>query len=148
MGERAGSAYIRCARTLPTRNPLSRVPASRRAMPGDFRGDRVIVEDPAEASALHNRGSYGEPLGGGGLSLTLLEAVYLVETGRLAVHREAARLHEVHGLEEGEREPAPAEGLAVGAPVVERGRLRGVLHDHPVPPEIARHRAARCGDPG
>ncbi|TLZ70763.1 MAG: tRNA-intron lyase [Methanobacteriota archaeon] len=90
MGERAGSAYIRCARTLPPRNPLSRVPASRRAMPGDFRGDKVIVEDPAEASALHNRGSYGEPLGGGGVSLTLLEAVYLVETGRLAVHRDRA----------------------------------------------------------
>jgi len=59
-------------------------------MPGDFRGDKVIVEDPAEASALHNRGSYGEPLGGGGVSLTLLEAVYLVETGRLAVHRDRA----------------------------------------------------------
>ena len=52
----------------------------------------MIIEDPAEASALHNRGSYGEPLAGGGISLTLLEAVYLVETGRLAVHHDGAEL--------------------------------------------------------
>ena len=57
-------------------------------MAGELRGETVIVDDPAEASALHNRGSYGEPLGGGGLTLTLLEAVYLVETGRLAIRRE------------------------------------------------------------
>ena len=57
-------------------------------MAGELRGEKVVVDDPAEASALHNRGSYGEPLGGGGLSLTLLEAVYLVETGRLEVRRE------------------------------------------------------------
>src|SRR3989441_13169797 len=69
-------------------NPLSRVPASRRRMAGEVRDSKVVVDDPAEASALHNRGSYGEPLGGGGLSLTLLEAVYLVETGRLEVRRE------------------------------------------------------------
>src|SRR3989304_5128102 len=35
----------------------------------------------------HNRASWGEPRSGGGLSLTLLEAVYLVETERLAVTR-------------------------------------------------------------
>ena len=57
-------------------------------MAGELRGEKVVVDDPAEASALHNRGSYGEPLGGGGLSLTLLEAVYLVETGRLEVRRD------------------------------------------------------------
>jgi tRNA-intron endonuclease len=61
-------------------------------MAGELRGEKVIVDDPAEASALHNRGSYGEPLGGGGLSLTLLEAVHLVETGRLAIHRDGADL--------------------------------------------------------
>ena len=61
-------------------------------MAGELRGEKVLVDDPAEASALHNRGSYGEPLGGGGLSLTLLEAVYLVETGRLEVRREGGEL--------------------------------------------------------
>src|SRR2546428_3204927 len=69
-------------------NPLSRPLASCAPMAGELRGEKVVVDDPAEASALHNRGSYGEPLGGGGLSLTLLEAVYLVETGRLDVRRD------------------------------------------------------------
>lgn len=57
-------------------------------MAGELRADRVIVEDPAEASALHNRGSFGSPLSGGGLELTLLEAVYLVEAGRLELRRQ------------------------------------------------------------
>ena len=56
-------------------------------MAGELRGEMVVVEDPAEASTIHNKGSYGEPRSGGGLSLTLLEAVYLVETERLAVTR-------------------------------------------------------------
>jgi tRNA-intron endonuclease len=54
-------------------------------MAGDLRGDRVVVDDEAEASALHNRGSFGAPRAGGGLELSLLEAVYLVEAGRLEV---------------------------------------------------------------
>ncbi len=61
-------------------------------MAGELRGETVIVDDPAEASALHNRGSYGEPLGGGGLSLTMLEAVYLVETGRLVIAKDREEL--------------------------------------------------------
>ncbi len=56
-------------------------------MVGELRGDRVVLEDPAEASALHNRGYFGTPLPGGGLHLDLLEAVYLVEAGRLEVRR-------------------------------------------------------------
>lgn len=56
-------------------------------MPGEPRGERVIVDDPAEASALHNRGWFGTPRSGGGLELTLLEAVYLVEAGRLEVRK-------------------------------------------------------------
>ncbi len=54
-------------------------------MAGELRGDRVVVDDPAEASTIHNKGSYGEPLSGGGLSLSLLEAVHLSETDRLVV---------------------------------------------------------------
>lgn len=56
-------------------------------MPGELRGERVIVDDPAEASALHNRGWFGTPRPGGGLELSLLEAVYLVEAGRLEVRK-------------------------------------------------------------
>jgi len=61
-------------------------------MAGILRDARVLVEDPAEASSLHNKGYYGEPVSGGGLRLSLLEAVYLVETGRLAVERDSAPL--------------------------------------------------------
>jgi len=61
-------------------------------MAGILRGDRVVIGDPAEASAIHNRGSYGEPVSGGGLSLSLLEAVYLAETGRLKVERDSAEV--------------------------------------------------------
>jgi len=56
-------------------------------MPGELLEDRVIVEDPAEASTLQNRGSFGSPRSGGGLELSLLEAVYLAESGRLEVRR-------------------------------------------------------------
>ena len=54
-------------------------------MAGELVGDRVVVEDPAEGSALHNRGFFGRPRAGGGLDLDLLEAIYLVEADRLEV---------------------------------------------------------------
>ncbi len=56
-------------------------------MAGELLSDRVVVEDPAEGSALHNRGFFGRPRPGGGLELDLLEAVYLVEADRLSVRR-------------------------------------------------------------
>jgi len=56
-------------------------------MPGELHDRRVLVDDPAEASALHNRGWFGDPRPRGGLELSLLEAVYLVESGRLEVQR-------------------------------------------------------------
>jgi tRNA-intron endonuclease len=56
-------------------------------VPGELRDGRVVVDDPAEASGLHNRGWFGAPRPGGGLELSLLEAVYLVEAGRLEVRR-------------------------------------------------------------
>ncbi len=56
-------------------------------MPGDLREGRVTVDDPAEASALYNRGYFGTPQPGGGLELSPLEAVYLVEAERLEVRR-------------------------------------------------------------
>ena len=56
-------------------------------MAGELLQDRVIVNDPAEGSALYNRGFFGTPQPGGGLAMNLLEAVYLVEAGRLEVRR-------------------------------------------------------------
>ncbi len=57
-------------------------------MAGELREDRVAVDDPAEGSTLYNRGYFGTPRPGGGLDLSLLEAVYLVEAGRLEVRRQ------------------------------------------------------------
>ncbi len=56
-------------------------------MPGELREGRVAVDDPAEASTLYNRGYFGTPRAGGGLDLSPLEAVYLVESERLEVRR-------------------------------------------------------------
>src|SRR5881397_3085256 len=68
-------------------NPLSRSRPSPCSMAGEFVDDRVIVDDPAEASGVYNRGFFGSPRPGGGLELNLLEAVYLVEGGRLDIRR-------------------------------------------------------------
>ncbi len=57
-------------------------------MTGELREDRVSVDDPAEGSTLYNRGYFGTPRPGGGLDLSLLEAVYLVEAGRLEIRRQ------------------------------------------------------------
>ncbi len=56
-------------------------------MPGDLREGGVVVADAAEASTLYNRGYFGQPQSGGGLELSFLEAVYLVESERLEVQR-------------------------------------------------------------
>src|SRR5438046_656031 len=61
-------------------------------MPGELSDDHVLVNDPAEASALYNRGYFGTPRSGGALELDLLEAVYLVEADRLEVRRGGRRV--------------------------------------------------------
>src|SRR5436305_11379184 len=61
-------------------------------MPGELSDDHVLVNDPAEASALYNRGYFGTPRSGGALELDLLEAVYLVEAERLEVRRGGRRV--------------------------------------------------------
>jgi len=55
-------------------------------MPGTLETDGVRIEDPAEGSTLLNKGYFGEPWSGGGILLSLIEAVYLVETERLVVN--------------------------------------------------------------
>ncbi|MBN1390494.1 MAG: tRNA-intron lyase [Candidatus Thermoplasmatota archaeon] len=52
-----------------------------------MKNDRVLVDDKATASTLMNKGCFGTPLSGGYLDLTLVEAAYLMETGRLEVRR-------------------------------------------------------------
>jgi tRNA-intron endonuclease len=54
-------------------------------MSGVLNGNDVLVEDPAEASQIHNKGFYGVPQSGGSLKLELMESVYLVESERLEV---------------------------------------------------------------
>ncbi len=52
---------------------------------GRLDGDTVVVVDERAASTLFNKGSHGTPESGGGLRMTLMEAAYLVDAGRLAV---------------------------------------------------------------
>ena len=47
--------------------------------------DRVLLADEKEANSLYNKGYFGVPQSGGALLLDLIEALYLVEHGRLAV---------------------------------------------------------------
>lgn len=61
-------------------------------MPGQLSEDFVMVEDEKEASQIHNRGSFGIPQSGGALKLSLIEAVYLLETGRIEVKRNKRRM--------------------------------------------------------
>ncbi|MDW5561611.1 MAG: tRNA-intron lyase [Methanomassiliicoccus sp.] len=58
-------------------------------MPGELVKDSVIIADQTEASQIYNKGYYGYPMSGGGLEMDLLEAVYLVECGRLEVREES-----------------------------------------------------------
>ncbi len=54
-------------------------------MPAELCNDHVMMTDAREASQVHNRGWYGTPQPGGPLRLELVEALYLVENGRLEV---------------------------------------------------------------
>jgi len=47
--------------------------------------DSVLVVDESEASRLHGKGYFGVPQSGGLLRLHLLEAIYLVDKGRLEI---------------------------------------------------------------
>ncbi|MDR2698333.1 MAG: tRNA-intron lyase [Candidatus Methanoplasma sp.] len=54
-------------------------------MPGELRGDTVVIEDQKEGTQLYNKGNFGYPMSGGGLELDLIEATFLVECERLQV---------------------------------------------------------------
>jgi tRNA-intron endonuclease len=54
-------------------------------MTGILKASEVLVSDPVEASQIYNKGYYGAPQSGGSLKLSLMEATYLVDSGRLEV---------------------------------------------------------------
>lgn len=57
------------------------------AATGKFDGKNVIIDDGAEASQIYNKGYFGLPQKGGGLQLDIIEAIYLVEAGKLNVRK-------------------------------------------------------------
>lgn len=58
-------------------------------MPGKLIHNHIVVEDQKEASQIHNRGYYGEPQRGGSLKLDLIEAAFLLESGKLSIQKKA-----------------------------------------------------------
>lgn len=48
----------------------------------------VLIKDQKEGCQLYNKGNFGYPLKGGGLEMDLVEAVFLLECGRLEVQRD------------------------------------------------------------
>ncbi len=61
-------------------------------MPGELIGDTVKLEDEAEASQIYNKGFFGYPQSGGGIELDLMEAAYLIESGKLEVERDNEKI--------------------------------------------------------
>lgn len=58
---------------------------NRAPMPGELRDNSVFIDDVREASQTYSKGNFGYPLSGGALELDLVEAVFLVQCGRLEV---------------------------------------------------------------
>ncbi len=73
-------------------------------MAGRLSGTEVIVDDPAEASQIYNKGWYGNPQSGGSLRLDHLEALYLLETNRLAILKDGDALDFMQLLKLGNKE--------------------------------------------
>jgi tRNA-intron endonuclease len=63
-----------------------------RTATGVLSGDHVMIPDQKQGSRLHNRGYYGTPLSGGGLSLELIEAFYLLDEQKLRVFKKKKEL--------------------------------------------------------
>lgn len=56
-------------------------------MAGELIEDYVIIADEVEASQIYNKGYHGQPQSGGSLKLSLIEALYLFEAGRLEIKK-------------------------------------------------------------
>jgi len=59
---------------------------------GKLKGSKVVVEDEKEGNRIYNKGYFGKPLSGGGLELSLLEAIYLMEADRLEIENKDKKL--------------------------------------------------------
>ncbi len=100
-------------------------------MSGRLLGGLVVVDDQAEASQIHNKGSYGTPQSGGGLKLDLMEAIYLVESGRLTVESEDGQVPAGDLLRRGHR---ASDGFEVRYLVYRELRQRGYIVKASAPP--------------
>ena len=101
-------------------------------MSGKLAGESVIVEDPAEASQIHNKGSYGSPQSGGAIKLDLMEATYLVEAERLQVLGEGGAVLSAGALlRKGHR---TSDGFEVRYLVYREMRQRGYIVKASSPP--------------
>lgn len=100
-------------------------------MTGKLTGGSVLVEDQAEASQIHNKGSYGVPQSGGGLMLELMEAAYLVEAERLSVESDGVQLSAGDLLRVGHR---ASDGFEVRYLVYRELRQRGYIVKTSAPP--------------
>lgn len=61
-------------------------------MTGKLKGSKVVVDDEKEGNRIYNKGYFGKPLSGGGLELSLLEAIYLMEADRLEIEHKDKKL--------------------------------------------------------
>lgn len=58
---------------------------------GELKDNKVIIHDEKEASQIYNRGYHGKPQSGGGLELSLIEALYLFESERIIIKKKVRR---------------------------------------------------------
>ncbi len=93
-------------------------------MAGQLKGTEVVVHDQAEASQIYNKGYYGVPQPGGSLRLELMEAVYLIESGRLEVESGSSKVNAGDLLKLGHR---TTEGFEVKYLVYRELRQRGYI---------------------
>jgi tRNA-intron endonuclease len=105
-------------------------------MGGELNDGHVILAEPREANQLHNKGWFGVPQPGGSLRLELVEAVFLVECGKLEVRSNAS----VIGLESLMRTAASLQpGFEINYLVYSDLRQRGLTVQPflPGPPDFA-----------
>jgi len=100
-------------------------------MAGLLRDDHVVVEDQAEASQIYNKGFYGVPQTGGALKLEIMEAIYLLESGRLEILADDGVMTVVEMLT---RAHKSSEGFEIRYLVYRELRQRGYVVKFGQPP--------------
>ena len=103
---------------------------------GELRDGHVFITSSPEASQLHNKGWFGVPQPGGPLRLELVEAVFLVEAGRLLVTQDGSPVT-IEGLMR--RAASLQPGFEIRYIVYSDLRQRGltVIPFSPAPPDFA-----------